>query len=88
MVYSLLYWLVDVKKIVGWTSFITLAGSNTLLMYMLPYIFYSLLSISGIDFFTNHLNEGWIGVARSASIATCLAGVTGMLTRFRVQLKV
>lgn len=86
--YALLYWLIDVKKIVGWTAFIAPAGSNTLLMYMLPYIFYSMLSILGIDYLQTHFQEGWPGVARAAVIAMCLVAVTGVLTRCGIRLKV
>ena len=50
-------------------------------MYMLPYIFYSVLAVLGIDYLQTHFNEGWSGVVRSAVIAVCLVGVTGLLTR-------
>lgn len=87
-IYAMLYWLVDVKKIARWTVLIGPAGSNTLLMYMLPYIFYSVLAVLGIDYLQTHLSEGWIGVARSAVIAVCLVGVTGLLTCCGIRLKV
>lgn len=85
---ALLYWLVDVKKITGWTALIAPAGSNTLLMYILPCIFYSMLAVLGIDYLQTHFIEGWTGVARSAVIAVCLMGVTGLLTRCGIRLKV
>jgi predicted acyltransferase len=86
--YALLYWLVDVKEITRWTAPIAPAGSNTLLMYMLPYVFYSMLTVLGIDYLQTHLSEGWTGVARSAVVAICLLGVTGVLTRCGIRLKV
>ena len=86
--YAFLYWLIDVKRIVGWTAFLAPAGSNTLLMYMLPYIFYSMLSILGIDYLQTHFQEGWPGVARAAVIAMCLVVVTGVMTRCGIRLKV
>ncbi len=88
VVYAMLYWLVDVKKITSWTMLIAPAGSNTLLMYMLPYIFYSVLAILGIDYLQTHFSDGWTGVARSAVVAVCLMGVTGLLTRCGIRLKV
>ena len=87
-VYALLYWVIDVKKIARWMAPIASAGSNTLLMYMLPYVFYSALSILGIDALQTHLSEGWVGVARSGTVAVFLMGVTVMLTRMGVRLKV
>ena len=87
-VYALLYWLVDVKNFARWTTPLAQAGSNTLLMYMLPYIFYSALALLGIDFLQVHLSEGWSGVARSAAVAVFLMGVTVLLTRMGLRLKV
>ena len=87
-VYALLYWLVDVRKVTRGTALIATAGSNTLLMYMLPYIFYSALSIMGIDTLQTHLKEGWIGVARSDAVAMFLMGTTVALTRWGIRLKV
>ena len=86
--YAFLYWLIDVKKCARWSSQIALAGSNTLLMYMLPYMFYSVLSILGIDALQTHVCEGWGGVARSAVVAVSLMGVTVLLTRCGIRMKV
>ena len=87
-VYALLYGLVYVKKITLWTAPLAQAGSNTLLMYMLPYIFYSVISVLGIDVLQIHLNEGWHGVVRSAGVALFLMTVTVLLTRCGIRLKV
>ena len=86
-VYALLYWLIDVQKIAGWTVLLKPAGSNTLLMYLLPPIFYSLLALLGIDFLRTHFSEGWPGVARSAVLAVFFVAVTAVLTRCRVRLQ-
>ena len=58
------------------------------LMYLLPDLFYSALSLLGIDFLKTHLSEGWGGVARSAGVALFLMGVTVLLTRLGIRLKV
>lgn len=85
--YALLYWIVDVKKITGWTALIEPAGSNTLLMYTLPHIFYASLALLGVTYLQTHLNDGWPGVARSAVLAVFFVGVTAVLTRCRVRLQ-
>ena len=87
-VYALVYWVVDVKKITRWAVPFASAGSNTLLMYMLPYIFYSTLSVLGIDALQTHLSEGWSGVARAGAFAVFLMGVTVVMTRMGLRLKV
>ncbi len=101
-VYAFLYWLVDVMKINRWTVLVGPAGSNTLLMYMLPWIFVFSLAMFGIDYSHDfitvslsslgiesplHLYEGWWGVGRAAVMAVCLMGVTGLLTRCRIRLQ-
>ena len=86
-VYALLYWLVDVKKISRWTVLVGPAGSNTLLMYFLPHIFYSLLALGGITYLETHFHEGWPGVARSAALAVFFVALTGLLTRCRIRLR-
>ena len=86
-IYAFLYWLVDVKKITRWTAWLGMAGCNTLLMYMLPFIMYSALSALKIDFLQTHFSDGWLGVARSAVLALCLVGLTGLLTRCRIRLQ-
>jgi predicted acyltransferase len=85
--YAFLYWLVDVKKTAGWLAPVRLAGSNTLLMYILPHIFYSLLAVLGVTYLQTHFIEGWPGVARSAALALGLVGVTALLTKCRVRLQ-
>lgn len=87
IIYAFLYWRIDVKKITDGTSLIELAGTNTLLMYMLPHIFYALLALLGIDFLQTHLNDGVSGVLRSAVLAVFFVAVTALLTRCRVRLQ-
>jgi predicted acyltransferase len=86
-VYTLLYWLIDLKKVTRWTLLIQPAGSNTLLMYMLHPAFYSLLAVLGIAYLQTHFNEGWLGIARSAAVAAGLVAVTALLTRCRIRLQ-
>ena len=52
-IYAFLYWLVDLRKVSRWTALAAPAGSNTLLMYMLPWIFVFLLAMFGIDYSNN-----------------------------------
>ena len=86
--YALLSWLIEVKRHTRWTAPFAQAGSNTLLMYMLPYIFYSALALMSVDFLKNHASSGWLGVARSAAVSLSLAGATVYLTRLGIRLKV
>jgi heparan-alpha-glucosaminide N-acetyltransferase len=87
VIYAFLYWLVDVQKVDRWTVLVAPAGSNTLLMYLLPFMLYSALTVLKVDYLQTRFNEGWVGVARSAVIAVCLVAVTGLLTRCRIRLQ-
>lgn len=86
-IYAFLYWLIDVRQIRRWTVLVGPAGSNTLLMYFLPHIFYAVLALLGVTYLQTHLHEGWPGVARSAVLAVCFVAVTGLLTRCRIRLR-
>ncbi len=100
-IYALLYWLVDLRKVSRWTALVAPAGSNTLLMYMLPWIVVFSLAMFGIDYsnnltfslrrfgidYSHQLCEGWWGVGRAAVMAVCLLGVTALLTRCRIRLQ-
>ena len=84
-IYAILYWLIDVMKIDRWTFLIAPAGSNTLLMYLLPWIVVYVLAMFGIDY-SQYLNDGWWGVLRAAMMAVCLVTLTGLLTRCGIRL--
>ncbi len=63
--YAVLYWLVDVKKLMSASGPVALAGSNTLLMYILHPVFYWVLALLGVTYLQTHFNEGWAGIARA-----------------------
>lgn len=87
IIYAFLYWRIDVKKNTDGTALIQSAGSNTLLMYMLPHLFYDVLALLDIDFLQTRLNDGVSGVLRSAVLAVFFVGATALLTRCRVRLQ-
>lgn len=76
----------DQGKVGRWTAFLAAAGSNTLLMYMLPWMVVFSLAMFGIDY-SQQLSEGWWGVGRAAVMAVCLLGITALLTRGRIRLQ-
>jgi heparan-alpha-glucosaminide N-acetyltransferase len=87
VVYVFLYWLIDVKQVRRWTALVTPAGSNTLLMYCLPHIFYMLLALGGIAYLDTHFHEGWARVARSGVLAVFFFAVASLLTLCRIRLR-
>lgn len=43
ILFVLLYWLVDLKKVQAWTAFFKPAAANPLLIYIIPYMVYALM---------------------------------------------
>ncbi len=86
-VFAFLYWLVDLKGRSAWARFAMPAGRQPLLAYILPHIFYSILLVLGIDFLQTHLNAGYLGIVRSVVLALIFIGVTKLLTKAGVNLR-
>jgi hypothetical protein len=84
---TVLYWVADVKKQTSWSSFARPAGSNTLLTYLLPDFYYLVLGLAGVIYFDRHLNTGMIGALRSAVFTALVLGVSAILTKLRLRLK-
>ncbi len=87
VLFAFLYWLVDLKRIGTWAGFVRPAGRHPLLTYFLPHLFYSLLAILGITWLEQNLNSGVPGILRSLVLALGFLGVTALLVRKGVVLK-
>ncbi len=87
VLFTFLFWLVDMKHISAWAGFVRAAGRQPLLAYFLPHLLYSLLAILGITWLKSHLNSGLPGILRSLCIALLILGFTGLLTRIKVNLR-
>jgi len=85
--YAGLYWLVDLKKIRAPFVFAEPAGSNPLLAYILPDIFYGLLGILGITFWSDELGAGSLGILRAVLFSYAIVRLTGMLGGWGVRLR-
>ncbi|MBP8255925.1 MAG: DUF5009 domain-containing protein [Opitutaceae bacterium] len=85
--FAFLHWLVDVKRIGAWGSFVRAAGRQPLMAYFLPHMVYSLLAVLGVTWLEHHLNSGWPGILRSMILALGILWVTAVLARFKLNLK-
>jgi len=85
--YVFFYWLIDIRKEVGWTRLIKPAGANPLLAYILPDIFYAILGLLGITFLHQYLNEGLLGIFRSLLFAFAMVGITDILYKLHIRLR-
>ena len=83
LIFTLLYWICDVKKQTGWSWFVRPAGVNTLTTYLLPDLYaFAIGSIAAAQF-----RVGWLGVGKSVVFTAFILAVAGVLTRWKVRLQ-
>ncbi|WP_276480480.1 DUF5009 domain-containing protein [Paraflavitalea pollutisoli] len=87
ILFSLLYWFTDVKKISGWTAFLKPAAANPLLIYILPAILYHIQSVLGWYFMPHAFHHGWLGVAWSLCYAVIIMGIAILLNKAKIKLQ-
>lgn len=87
VLFIILYWIVDLKGFNKWAGFLKPAGSNPLLAYILPSIFYSFLFLFNITFLAEYFGEGLPGILRSIVFSFLMLGITALLTRINIKLQ-
>jgi heparan-alpha-glucosaminide N-acetyltransferase len=87
LIFSFLYWLIDGKKILGWTNFFKPAASNPLLTYIIPDIIYYLTALLGIVIVPHFVRSGWPGIVWSAFFAIAVMGIVILLNKMKLKLQ-
>ncbi|MFO7823348.1 MAG: DUF5009 domain-containing protein [Cyclobacterium sp.] len=87
LTFGFLIWLVEIKKHKDWFKWIKPAGTSTLTCYLLPYIHYGLLSLSGwvLPLF---FRTGLLGLFKSMLYALVIILITGLLEKKNLRLKI
>lgn len=84
LLFILMYVVVDIKGHSRWASFLKPAGSNPLLTYILPDIYYAILGLTH----ANIINpEGWPGVLRALIFSLFILAVSALMTRLKIRLQ-
>ncbi len=86
LLFCLLYWITDILQIKKWTFFVLPAGSNPLLAYILPDIFYALLGLFGVTFLSDNFGSGIIGILRSVVFAFVMVYITSIFSKYKIKL--
>ncbi|MBT1685053.1 DUF5009 domain-containing protein [Dawidia soli] len=86
VIFALLYWLVDLKRINRWTAFFKPAAANPLLTYIIPFILYALLRLLHTHFPT-FLYEGVVGIVWSMVFAVAIMALVIGLNKLRIRLQ-
>lgn len=83
---ALVYFLVDLKGKVHWFDVIKPAGTSTLTCYLIPYVYYSLATYA----FTLPLfmKTGALGLLKSFVYALIVVGITALLGKMKIKLKI
>lgn len=87
LLFTLLYWICDLRQWQRWAVILRPAGSNTLLTYLLPDLWYFLLSAIGFTYLDLHFNVGWPGVVKTVLFTLLMLAAAGALTKARIRLQ-
>jgi len=83
---ALIYWVVDLRGKANWFKLIGPAGTSTLTCYLIPYVYYSLATYAfTLPLF---LKTGIIGLGKSMVYALIIIGITALLGKVNVKLKI
>jgi heparan-alpha-glucosaminide N-acetyltransferase len=88
ILFSLLYWIIDIKKLTRWTFFLKPTGENSLTTYLAPDILYYIIWSTGVPILI-YKQSGipLIVIAGSILWALAMVGLTALLVRFKIKLK-
>ena len=87
LVFTLLYWVCDVKLWTRWAFFVRPAGENTLTTYLLPDLWYFLSVAQGFTYLDTHFVSGWQAVVKTIAFTFAMLGVAWAVTRVKVRLR-
>lgn len=88
ILFALLYWIIDIKKRTKWTFFLKPAGENSLTTYLAPDIIYYLIFSTSVPILIyKHSDIPLVVIAGSIIWALLMVGLTALLVRFNIKLK-
>ena len=87
LIFTLLYWLCDVKHHTRWARFTYAPGANTLLTYLLPDLWYFFIAVFGITWFRDHFAWGAAGVVRAVLFTVSMVAIAELMTRAKLRLQ-
>jgi predicted acyltransferase len=88
LLFTILYWICDVKRSLTWARFTRPAGGNTLLTYLLPDFYFFIVSACGFTYLTTHVSFGLPGVLRCVVFTALILALSALLTRWKLRLQI
>lgn len=86
-VFGILFAIADKAGYTKWASVISPAGRSTLTCYLVPYVVYPVMVIAGIKL-PDMMITGGIGLVKSVVFALMVVGITALLEKVNVRLKI
>lgn len=88
IVFTLIYWLADVKGWKKWAAFVKPAGQHSLTTYLAPDILYYIIWMTGVPILIyKQSSEPLVAVIGSIAWALLMAGLTALLAKINIKLK-
>ncbi|MGC2620916.1 MAG: DUF5009 domain-containing protein [Acidobacteriaceae bacterium] len=87
LLFTALYWLCDVKKQTRWAWLVKTAGSNTLLTYLIPDVYYFFVGLTGTAWLLGHWDHGWPGIVRALAFTVAMLLISHAATRARLRMQ-
>jgi heparan-alpha-glucosaminide N-acetyltransferase len=84
--FTFLHWLVDIKGQASWFNIIKQAGTNTLTCYLIPYIVYSVFELIMFRL-PDSIVTGIAGLAKSLIFSLLIIGLTALLSKINIRLR-
>lgn len=87
LLFSVIYWLTDEKGKSNWFKLIKPAGTVTLTCYIIPYAWYSIEALLGVDY-PAFMQSGIPGLIKSLIFSFLVVGVAWLLSKVKIRLKI
>ena len=89
LLFSLIYWIIDIKKHINWAFFLKPAGENSFTTYITSSVLYCLISLTGIPILIyKQSGVPLLVIGGSLIWALVSVGLTSILARYNVRLKI
>ena len=83
---AIIYFIVELKGKASWFDLIKPAGTSTLTCYLIPYVYYSVATFAfTLPLF---LKTGAVGLLKSFVYAMIIIGITALLGKLKIKLKI
>jgi predicted acyltransferase len=88
LVFALIYWLADARNRTKWAGFVRPAGRHSLTTYLAPDIIYHAIWMSSVPFLIyKQSSSPLVAITGSIAWALLMAGLTAMLAKVNIKLK-